>query len=115
MTIHQKIKAALQSLNIPVKEDFYGGGLDEYITWTLVQDKAAVIADGRPVNEVSELMIHWFLPRNKSYTETRKQIRQALLDAEFTWPTVTVIEEPDGKTRHIVFETQVENDEELEV
>lgn len=115
MTIHQKVKTALQSLNIPVKEDFYGGGLEEYITWTLVRDRAAVIADGRPTNEVSELMIHWFLPRDKSYTETRKKIRQLLLDADFTWPEVTTIEEPDGKTRHIVFETQVENDEELEV
>lgn len=115
MTIHQKIKTALASLNIPVKEDFYGGGLEEYITWTLTRDRAALIADEKPVNEVSEVMIHYFLPRNKAYTTTRKSIRQLLLAADFTWPTVTVIEEPDGKTRHIVFECEIENDDELEV
>ena len=114
MTIHQKIKNALASTGIPVKEDFYGGGLNEYITWTLVRDHAAVIADNKPTNEVAELQIHWFLPRSKSYSTTRKIIRHLLCDSEFTWPVVTTIEEPDGKTRHIVFECQVENDDETE-
>ena len=114
MTIHQKIKNALASTGIPVKEDYYGGGLNEYITWTLVRDRAAVIADGTPTNEVAEVFIHYFLPRNKAYTANRKLIRQLLLAADFTWPTVSDMEEPDGKTRHIVFECEVENDDELE-
>lgn len=114
MTICQKIAEALDGLEIPIEEDFFGDGESQYITYTLKKDKAAVIADGRPQNEVAELMIHWFLPRDISYTATQKQIRYMLLDAGFTWPEVTNIVEPDNKTRHIVFECEVENDDELE-
>lgn len=114
MTIYQKIEAALASLEIPIEEDFFGDGADEYITYTLVRDGAAVMADGAPQNEVAQLQIHYFLPRSKEYDATRKQIRNLLLAAEFTWPVVTVLVEPDDKTRHIIFETEVENDEEME-
>lgn len=114
MTIYQKIETALASLEIPIEEDFFGDGADEYITYTLVRDGAAVIADGAPQNEVSELQIHYFAPRSKEYDAIRKQIRKLLLEADFTWPVVTVLIEPDNKTRHIIFETEIENDEEME-
>lgn len=114
MTIYQKIEAALSELDIPIEEDFFGDGNSEYITYTVVRDYAAVSADNQPVNEVTSLYIHYFLPRSKEYDETRKRIRKLLLDADFSWPVVTVIVEPDNKTRHIIFETEVENDEEME-
>lgn len=114
MTIYQKIEAALASLNIPIEEDFFGDGAEEYITYTLVRDGAAVMADGEPTNEVAQLQIHYFLPRSREYAATQKSIRQLLLDADFTWPVVTVLVEQDNKTRHIIFETEVENDEEME-
>lgn len=113
MTICQKIEAALGSLNIPIEEDFFGDGADEYITYTIVRDYAAVMADGTPQNEVTQLQIHYFLPRSREYDATRKRIRKLLLEAEFTWPVVTILVEPDNKTRHIVFETEIENDEEI--
>ena len=115
MTIYQKISDALESLNIPIEEDFFGDGQTEYITYTLVEDHAAVMADCEPSNEVASLQIHWFLPRTKEYANIQKQIRNLLLAAEFTWPIVSVIVEPDNKTRHIVFECEVENDDEMEV
>lgn len=115
MTIYQKIASALMATEIPVEEDFYGDGEAEYITYTLSKDTAAVIADEEPQNEVAEIVIHWFLPRDREYSETQKTIRRMLLNAGFTWPQVTVVVEPDNKTRHIVFECEVENDDELEV
>lgn len=114
MTIYQKIESALSSLNIPIEENFFGDGEDEYITFTVIRDYAAVSADNQPVNEVVNLQIHYFLPRSKEYDSTRKQIRKLLLDADFAWPVVTVLVEPDNKTRHIIFDTDVENDEEME-
>ena len=115
MTLYQKIDEALSSLGIPIEEDFFGDGQTEYITFTLTRDSAAVMADGEPAYETALLAIHWFLPRSKEYADTQKKIRRLLLDADFTWPTVTVIVEPDNKTRHIVFECEVENDDEMEV
>ena len=115
MTIYEKISDALALLQIPIEEDFFGDGEDEYITFTLIRDGAAISADDEPVHEVADLQIHYFLPRDREYAETQKRIRRLLLEAGFTWPAVTVIVEPDDKTRHIVFECELENDDELEV
>lgn len=115
MTIYEKIAEALESLNIPIEEDFFGDGEPEYITYTLTRDGAAVMADDEPQHEVADLQIHWFLPRDIEYHENQRQIRRRLLDGGFTWPVVTTLVEPDNKTRHIIFECEVENDDELEV
>ena len=87
----------------------------EYITYTLIRDGAVVSADDAPVHDVALLQIHWFLPRDIEYDATKKQIRKLLLDAGFTWPIITTLTEPDNKTRHIIFECELENDDELEV
>jgi hypothetical protein len=115
MTLFQKIDTALDGLGIPVEEDFFGDGQKQYITFTLTRDGAAVMADNEPQNEVADLQIHWFLPRDIEFFSTQKQIRRRLLNAGFTWPVITSLVEPDNKTRHIIFECEVENDEELEV
>lgn len=114
MTIHQKIKKALQDFGITVTEDFFGGDNEEYITFNLATDKAVMYADDDPEHDVASVQIHWFLPVEKNYLAGKKEIRRSLHENGFTYPEVTVIVEPDNKTRHIVFVCNVENDEELE-
>lgn len=110
MTIYQKLQDALEELQIPIKEDFFGGGATEYITWTETGESFTFMGNDEPINDVVGLYIHWFLPRNKKYSETATRIRRMLLAGDFTWPKMQSVEEPDKTTRHIVFECQVERD-----
>ena len=114
MTVNKRIIDALSPLGIPVTADFFGDSEEEYITFNDVTDKGALYADNEPVADVAEMQVHYFLPTTKNYLENKKKIRKALLAAGFTWPDVTVLTEPDQKTRHLTFECEIENEEELE-
>lgn len=114
MTVNKRIIDALNPLGIPVTADFFGDGGEEYITFNYVTDKGALYADDEPEADVAEMQVHYFLPATKNYLENKKKIRKALLEAGFTWPDVTVLMEPDQKTRHLTFECEIENEEELE-
>ena len=105
MTINQKIINALKPLGIPVTSDFFGGGNSEYITFNYVKDG---------VEDISLMQIHYFLPSTKDYLEAKRKIRRVILEEGGTYPDVTVLMEPDNKTRHIVFECEFENDYDME-
>lgn len=114
MTIHQAVKAALSDVQLPVTADFNGGGEKRYITWTLSTDYGVVYGDNRPLENIASIVIHLFLPASEAYSGVRRQVRQALVDSEmFTWPTVGMFIEPDEKTRHITFECDVENNDDI--
>lgn len=114
MTVHQKIRGALECFDIPITEDFFGDGDEEYFTFNLALDKAVMHADDGPVHDLVKVQIHWFLPVWKNYLAEKKRIRRALHNGGFTYPEVEILVEPDNKTRHIVFLCETENDEELE-
>nr|DAG42183.1 MAG TPA: Protein of unknown function (DUF806) [Caudoviricetes sp.] len=114
MTVNQKIINALQFIRIPVTADFFGGGKEEYVTFNYVTDKGVVFADNEPTEDVVTLQIHYFLPSEKNYLDNKRKIRKALLGAGCTYPDVTVLMEPDNKTRHVAFECEIENEYELE-
>ena len=114
MTINQKIIKALKPLGIPVTSDFFGGGNSEYITFNYVKDGAELFADNQPVEDISLMQIHYLLPSTKDYLEAKRKIRRAILEEGGTYPDVTVLMEPDNKTRHIVFECEFENDYDME-
>lgn len=114
MTINQKIIKALKPLGIPVTSDFFGGGNSEYITFNYVKDGAELFADNQPVEDISLMQIHYFLPSTKDYLEAKRKNRRVILEEGGTYPDVTVLMEPDNKTRHIVFECEFENDYDME-
>lgn len=114
MTVNALIIQTLKQFCSHITPDFFGGGAEEYITFTFSNDSAAVFGDNVPLDVVSEVQIHYFLPAYKDYLENKKRMRQALLAAGFTYPEVTVLMEPDNKTRHIIFECEIENEYEME-
>ena len=93
---------------------FFGGGNSEYITFNYVKDGAELFADDQPIEDISSMQIHYFLPSTKDYLEAKRKIRRAILEEGGTYPDVTVLMEPDNKTRHIVFECEFENDYDME-
>lgn len=114
MTVNEKIIQALEALKIPVTSDFFGGKQEEYITFNYADDRAVFSADDGPEEDVAYMQIHYFLPAGKDYLENKRKIRKALLKAGFTYPDATVLMEPDNRTRHIIFECEIENDYEME-
>jgi len=48
------------------------------------------------------------------FLEAKRKIRRVILEEGGTYPDVTVLMEPDNKTRHIVFECEFENDYDME-
>lgn len=112
MTVNEKIIEALSSVGVPVTPDFNGGGKQEYITFNFADDRAVEFGDDAPLFDVAYMQIHYFLPSEKNYRETKKRIRKLLFDAGFTFPDVTEVTE--GKKRHLVFECEIENEYEME-
>lgn len=114
MTVNEKIIQALRSFDVPVTADFFGGENEEYVTFNYVDDRAAVHGDDRPIEAKVEMQIHYFLPADKDYLEIKKRMRNALFQAGFTYPAVEVLIEQENTVRHIIFECEIENDDELE-
>lgn len=114
MTVNELLIQTLGQFDLDVTPDFTGGGAKEYITFTFPEEKAALYGDNDPLAVVSEIQIHYFLPAGKDYLENKKKIRNVLHAAGFTYPSVMVLMEPDNKTRHIIFECEIENDYEME-
>lgn len=96
---------------LPVAEEFHGDGAEEYIAYQIQDDRGVVFGDGEPLHEVYIVTVHLFVKRSTNYLRLKKAIRQALLDADFTWPRVLVLD--DGDSRHLIFEAEASNDYDL--
>ena len=94
-----KDNKSVEASCIPVTSDFFGGGNSEYITFNYVKDGAELFADNQPVEDISLMQIHYFLPSTKDYLEAKRKIRRVILEEGGTYPDVTVLMEPDNKTR----------------
>lgn len=113
MTVNEILVQTLSPFGKKVTTDFDGGNEEEYITFNPASDRAEGFADDTPFAVVTAMQIHWFLPSSKNYLSEKKAIRNALFEAGFSYPEVTVI--PESKERrHIIFECEIENDFELE-
>ena len=97
---------------LPVSENFFGDGDDEYICYQIQDDRAEVFADNDPQEIVIRVTVHLFVKRSTNYLRLKKLIRQALLAEDFTWPTVTTLEDGDGW--HLIFETEATNNYDID-
>lgn len=71
MTVNEKICRALDSFDILVTPDFFGGGEEEYITFNHVDDHADAFADDAPILVEEDVQIHYFLRTDKDYLEIK--------------------------------------------
>ena len=111
MSVNSIIKTALQPL-IPnpdpatptVTADIYKGTAREYITFNYTE-LPELHAEGKPNIIRYLIQIHWWLPLKTSITAKKKQIKNALKNAGFTYPSV--VNASDGDGQHYVFECEV--------
>lgn len=114
MTVNELIINTMQMFDLPVTPDFFGDGNTEYITFNFPDERGVLFGDNEPLAVASQVQIHYFLPADKDYLATKKAMRRALHNAGFTYPEVTILMEPGNKTRHIIFECEIENEYEME-
>lgn len=113
MSVNAKIKNALAVFGIPTYADFYGGDASEYFTFNYADDRAVDFGDDRPLHAVAFMQIHYICPMEKDYISIKKRIRKALFDTGFTYPAVTDATIPADGIRHLVFECEIEDEEEM--
>ncbi|EAD6001283.1 MULTISPECIES: hypothetical protein [Bacilli] len=83
MTILEELNGLLSNLDIPVETgEFSGLAPDTYSVLTPLTDRFEIFGDNLPLIDVNEVRVSLFTKGN--YLETKRQITQALLGADFT-------------------------------
>ena len=113
MTVNEKIINTLKPFNLPVREKFSSDEKEEYFTFNITDDRASEFGDNRPTAVTVKLQIHYVAPIKKNYLKLKKDVRKALFENDFAYPEVSDETTPGDTIRHIVFETEVLDEEEL--
>ncbi len=83
MNILEELNGLLTNLSIPVETgEFSDAAPDTYAVLTPLTDRFELFVDNLPLIDVNEVRISFFTKGN--YLETKRQITQALLQADFT-------------------------------
>ena len=83
MTILEELNTVISPLNVPIETGVFTGAVPEaYIVLTPLSDEYDLHADNKPNSDIQECRISIFTKGN--YTQIKKQILSALLNAEFT-------------------------------
>ena len=83
MTILEELNDLLSNLGIPVETgEFSDSAPDTYSVLTPLSDRFEIFGDNLPLIDINEVRISLFIKGN--YLETKRQITQALLLADFT-------------------------------
>ena len=114
-TINKIITTALKPFNLPVADRLYEGNKDEYFYFVLADDTEGDAGDDLPQAYVASMQIHYCCPWTKNYSPMRRSIRDALIRAGFTAPSVQDVSVDSDRVRHLVFECDTENEYDMEV
>ena len=107
MSIDERIQAAVTPIVprcVPVR---YGGKDLEYCTYNYTEGSTG-FADDEPAFAVYKVQLHWLFPwepgisASEEVLDKRQRLKQALIDADFTAPTITPA--GDNEWEHYVFE-----------
>lgn len=119
-SVNKMIVAALAPFGLPVADRIYRGEKDSYFTYILADDAMADAGDDTVQAYVAYIQIHFICPMDQKYTDIRRRIRSALTEAGFTPPSVSDVSDLTSqieaeRVRHLVFETSIENEYDMEV
>ena len=107
MNIESQIIDAVAFTNLPCRYGIYEGDETTYLTFNM-NGIPANFADDEPQHERWLIQLHLFAPFTTDTTALRKQIKAALLAADFSYPdqidASNSVRDSDGTERHIVFE-----------
>lgn len=110
MTTFEKIIQAIKPFRYPYSPGTYTGSEKRWFTYNYVEDYGDNYADDTPQSVINRIQLHFFLPAQDDYTEIKNRIRDALFKQGFTFPEISVLDDPDPKLRHIAFECEIEEE-----
>lgn len=110
MTEFEKIIAAIKPFGFPYAPDIYEGSGESFFVYNYADERAVFYADDAPAAVKASVQIHLYIPAEDNFIELKNKVRRALHRQGFTYPEVTVLRE--AKKRHIVFECDIEEEEE---
>lgn len=105
MSVESNLKTALSATGLPVQLDVYSGTAATYITfnyWTV----PIWIDDDVPTYEQVKIQVHLFAPMTTNLTALKKQIKDLLFAAGYSYPESIGVSDVEG-VRHIVFDTEI--------
>ncbi len=111
MTVNKAIRTALASYieqGWSVVPDT-ANKLDEvrYITFNSYYTGGDDIGDDAPLADVDNVYIHLYLPEKENYFSYMKDIRKKLFEFGFSYPSVTMMTDPDRDGyRHLIFDCE---------
>lgn len=103
MSVNRTIKCAIEPIVPVCVPDIYTGNATEYCTFNYTE-LPANFGDNKP-NAIRYLVqVHWLSPSGVNPATKKKKIKNALYDADFTYPVVVNATDADGQ--HYVFECE---------
>lgn len=112
MTVNQIIINALKPFGYPCKPNIYHGEAKKYFTFNCVDERGADYGDNQPGCILTSMQIHFFLPLGENCIREKKEVKEVLFAAGFTYPVVTELTEPENGIRHIVYECDITEERE---
>lgn len=112
MSAGAAIVRALSKFGYPCKPDRHKDDGKKYFTYNYADERGEDYGDNRPGCIKASMQVHFFLPLDENCIKEKKKIREALFEAGFTYPTVTVLQEKEFNIRHIVFECDMAEERE---
>ena len=112
MTAFEAVQNALSFLEIPCLPYTYEGSAPKYITYNYAADRGADFGDDAPSCDLTDMQIHFFMPivnqqkKHEPFIHYKQQIRRHLFESGFTYPHITVLEEKETNTWHLIFECE---------
>ena len=103
MTINERIREAVLPVVPVCVPDLYDGTAREYCTFNY-SELPAIHGDDRPQAIRYLVQLHYFLPVSRSPLKKKRDLCCALLQADFTYPTVE--NASDGDYQHYVIECE---------
>lgn len=103
MTVDERLTKALAHLGLDIDNAVGFSKSKRYLTFNY-STLPEVFADDAPHYERYMVQVHLFMPLGENISKLKRQVKQALFDADFTWPTTEDASDEDG--RHIVFECE---------
>lgn len=101
MTINEAFRAAVEPVVAVCVPDAYDGEAEEYCTFNYTEVPEDFGDDVPDVIRYA-VQLHYICPVGRNSIATRRRLRQAILAADFTAPTVENASDADGQ--HYVFE-----------
>lgn len=105
MTEEKRIRDALLPVGLDVESAGYSGENPTYMVFNF-SSRGENFADDEPQNELFLIAVHLFAPMDVDITAFKDAIKNCLIAAGFTYPTIEDVSDDD--VRHVVFECEDE-------